>query len=162
MSTCPCGSGQSYDVCCQPFHKGESSPETAEQLMRARYCAYVQGEIDYIHSSLHPDHREDHDRDAARKWSRDSEWLGLEVIATEQGGASDERGIVEFKANYRDRGGLRQAHEVSRFEKVSGEWVYVDGEMPKLETVRNAGKKVGRNEPCPCGSGKKYKKCCGK
>ena len=31
----------------------------------------------------------------------------------------------------------------------------------KPQTVKREGKKVGRNEPCPCGSGKKYKKCCG-
>jgi len=31
----------------------------------------------------------------------------------------------------------------------------------KVETVKRTGKKVGRNEPCPCGSGKKYKKCHG-
>ncbi|HJZ13258.1 MAG TPA: SEC-C metal-binding domain-containing protein [Acidobacteriota bacterium] len=29
-----------------------------------------------------------------------------------------------------------------------------------MTAVRN-GEKVGRNDPCPCGSGKKYKKCCG-
>ncbi len=162
MSECPCGSGRPYESCCQPFHQGEQSPETAEQLMRSRYSAYVKGEIDYIHNTLHPDHRDDHDLEAARKWSLDSQWLGLEIVATEQGGAEDQTGVVEFKANYRDRGGLRQAHEVSQFEKVAGNWVYVDGEMPKPETVRNAAKKVGRNEPCPCGSGKKYKKCCGR
>lgn len=162
MSECPCGSGQPYASCCQPFHQGRALPERAEQLMRSRYCAYVEGEIDYIHNTLHPDHREDHDLDAARKWSRDSEWLGLEIVATEQGGAGDQRGVVEFKANYRDRGGVRQAHEVSQFEKVDGKWMYVDGEMPRPETVRHADRKVGRNEPCPCGSGKKYKKCCGR
>jgi len=32
----------------------------------------------------------------------------------------------------------------------------------KVETYRNKGPKIGRNEPCPCGSGKKYKRCCGK
>ncbi len=32
----------------------------------------------------------------------------------------------------------------------------------KQETVRREGPKVGRNDPCPCGSGKKYKNCCGK
>ncbi len=161
MSECPCGSGESYEVCCAPFHKGEQFPATAEQLMRSRYCAYVVGEIDYIHTTLHPDHRSDHDLAAAKKWSRDSDWLGLEVITTESGGVEDQTGVVEFKANYRDRGGIRQAHEVSRFERVDGHWVYVDGEMPKPETVRNEGGKVGRNDPCPCGSGKKYKKCCG-
>jgi preprotein translocase subunit SecA len=34
-------------------------------------------------------------------------------------------------------------------------------EPPKTETVRRDGDKIGRNEPCPCGSGKKYKKCHG-
>ena len=34
-------------------------------------------------------------------------------------------------------------------------------EQKQSQTVRNEGPKVGRNDPCPCGSGKKYKKCCG-
>jgi preprotein translocase subunit SecA len=38
-----------------------------------------------------------------------------------------------------------------------------DRELPKVTTVkRPSGVKVGRNQPCPCGSGKKYKKCCGR
>ncbi|MDH3975873.1 MAG: preprotein translocase subunit SecA [Deltaproteobacteria bacterium] len=36
------------------------------------------------------------------------------------------------------------------------------GEPRERETVRREGDKVGRNDPCPCGSGKKYKKCCGR
>lgn len=162
MSECPCGSGRPYSECCEPYLKGDSSPATAEQLMRSRYSAYVMGEVDYIHNSLHPDHRADHDLEAARKWSRDSEWLGLEIIATSEGRDGDETGVVEFKASYRDRSGVHQAHEISHFEMVDGRWMYVDGDMPKPETVRNRGKKIGRNEPCPCGSGKKYKKCCGR
>ncbi len=162
MSDCPCGSGKPYSECCEPFLKGASSPETAEQLMRSRYSAYVVGEVDYIHNTLHPDHRADHDLDAARKWSRDSEWLGLEIVATSQGGDGDARGVVEFKAGYRDRSGIHQAHEISQFEKVDGKWMYVDGAMPRPDTVVRSGKKVGRNDPCPCGSGKKYKKCCGR
>jgi len=35
------------------------------------------------------------------------------------------------------------------------------GNDASVETVRREGKKVGRNDPCPCGSGKKYKKCHG-
>ena len=34
--------------------------------------------------------------------------------------------------------------------------------MPKVETVVHEGPRIGRNDLCPCGSGKKYKKCCGK
>ena len=34
-------------------------------------------------------------------------------------------------------------------------------EQKKSTTIVNDGPKIGRNDPCPCGSGKKYKKCCG-
>ena len=162
MSDCPCGSGQPFDGCCEPYLKGEASPETAEKLMRSRYSAYVVGEVDYVHNTLHPDHRADHDLEAARKWSNDSEWLGLQILNTSEGQADDATGVVEFKASYRDRSGTHHAHEVSQFERVDGKWMYVDGAMPSPETVVRSGKKVGRNEPCPCGSGKKYKKCCGR
>jgi preprotein translocase subunit SecA len=35
-------------------------------------------------------------------------------------------------------------------------------EPQTVEPIRNLGQKVGRNDPCPCGSGKKFKNCCGK
>ena len=35
-------------------------------------------------------------------------------------------------------------------------------EQKKSGTIRREGKKIGRNDPCPCGSGKKYKQCCGR
>jgi len=35
------------------------------------------------------------------------------------------------------------------------------GQVAKVETVVHEGPRIGRNDPCPCGSGKKYKKCCG-
>ncbi len=43
-----------------------------------------------------------------------------------------------------------------------GQLYRVPAERPKIEPYRNTGPQVGRNDPCPCGSGKKYKKCCGK
>ena len=49
------------------------------------------------------------------------------------------------------------------------EGMHIEGEsnpnsdkLEKAQPVVNAGPKVGRNDPCPCGSGKKYKNCCGK
>ena len=160
MDQCPCGSGLEYAECCEPFIKGEKLPETAKKLMRSRYSAYATINVDYLHSTLHPDHQADHDVNAARKWAADSDWLGLEIISTAEGGEDDATGIVEFRANYREKGKNKALHEVSRFEKVDGRWTYVDGEMPRPETIVNT-RKVGRNDPCPCGSGKKYKKCCG-
>ncbi len=56
---------------------------------------------------------------------------------------------------------LKPKQEVKR-EKVAKEISAVGSSesMVKKQPVRNAGKKVGPNDPCPCGSGKKYKKCC--
>jgi preprotein translocase subunit SecA len=40
---------------------------------------------------------------------------------------------------------------------------YAGGEeQPKKQPIRRKTPKIGRNDPCPCGSGKKYKKCCGR
>ncbi len=158
--TCPCGSGLEFSACCEPFISGGAVPDTAEQLMRSRYSAYATVDMDYIHETLHPDHREDHDRNAARKWAEDSDWQRLEIISTDRGAAGDTEGSVEFRAHYRENGKNHVLHEISRFVKVDGRWTYVDGEMPKPQTVRRE-QKVGRNDPCPCGSGKKFKKCCG-
>ena len=56
---------------------------------------------------------------------------------------------------------LRPAQEVKR-EKVAKETgaAAAGKAQVKRQPVRNAAKKVGPNDPCPCGSGKKYKKCC--
>jgi preprotein translocase subunit SecA len=39
--------------------------------------------------------------------------------------------------------------------------LFQNSDAPKIETYRRETPKIGRNDPCPCGSGKKYKKCCG-
>jgi len=130
--------------------------------MRSRYTAYVLGKVDYILDSLHPEHRTDVDRDATDKWSKSASWKGLEVVATEAGGENDTRGVVEFVAKF-DLGGVAQTHhERADFERVNGRWYYVDGQIFGGKPVVREGPRVGRNDPCPCGSGKKYKKCCGK
>jgi SEC-C motif-containing protein len=134
---------------------------TAESLMRSRYSAYVVHAIDYLGETLHPDHRGDWDRDATRKWAESSEWLGLTIVSTESGGEGDDEGWVEFNAIFRSGGEEQQHTERSRFRRHQGRWYYVDGDLPKPRTQRHETPKVGRNDPCPCGSGRKYKKCCG-
>jgi SEC-C motif-containing protein len=162
-NTCPCGSKQAYIECCRPYHQGAIAP-TAEKLMRSRYAAYVVGKIDYIAATNDPETGHDFDAEAASEWSKESEWLGLDVIASEKGQASDDQGVVEFKAKYRARSGGEEQihHEVSLFRRdpQSGRWYYRDGKTVR-EPVRRTEPKAGRNDPCPCGSGKKYKKCCG-
>ena len=161
MAKCHCNSGLDFDNCCAPLLSGEKSATTAEALMRSRYSAYVCGEIDYLYDSLHSEHRSDYDAAATRRWANSADWLGLEIRSTKDGGEKDSEGEVEFVVSYRDDGIVRYHHELSRFKKESGRWYYVDGDTPKAETYKHEQPKVGRNEPCPCGSGKKYKKCCG-
>ena len=158
---CPCGSGKNYADCCEKVIHGTPA-ETPEALMRARYSAYVKGEIDFIIKSLHSSQRDNNDREEIRRWSQNSEWTGLEIIRTEKGGPDDDTGIVEFIARYRDRNIPMEHHEIAEFRREKGEWVFYDGELvPQAPYVRQEAK-IGRNDPCPCGSGKKYKKCCGK
>ena len=161
MSQCYCGSGKDFTECCGPVLDGSISADTAEALMRARYSAFATLQAEFLHESLHPEHRHDHDLAATRRWAENSQWLGLEVLAVEAGGVEDEEGTVEFIATYKERGLVHPYHELSKFRKVDGAWYYVDGELVKPKTETRSQPKVGRNDPCPCGSGKKYKKCCG-
>jgi SEC-C motif-containing protein len=158
---CPCGSGVSYGRCCAPILAGEQPAATAEALMRSRYSAYVVGQLRYLLDSLHPEHRDDMDLAATRRWAQDAQWLQLQVLDTEDGGEQDDNGIVEFVATYKEKNVVRPHRERANFRRHDGVWYYVDGEILKPATEVHAAK-VGRNDPCPCGSGKKYKKCCGR
>jgi SEC-C motif-containing protein len=158
---CPCGSGLAYDLCCEPYITGMKRPATAEALMRSRYTAYTVQAVDYIIDTCVSGGERDIDRRATEKWSRESTWLGLHIIAVGKGGPADTEGSVEFEARYEQDGFRKRYHEIGRFKKQDGRWLYDDGHMVPKTVVRSA-PKVGRNDPCPCGSGKKYKYCCGR
>jgi len=118
--------------------------------MRSRYTAYCLRDAAYLLKTWHP-----RTRPAALDFNGDdTEWTGLDILRQAAGGAGDTEGVVEFAASYRQGGKARRLHETSRFLREDGEWLYVDGDI-------HAEAKPGRNEPCPCGSGKKFKKCCG-
>ncbi len=172
---CPCGNAQPYEACCEPFINGAKYPDTAEQLMRSRYTAYVKGNLQYIHDTLAPESRHDFDMASTKKWAQQSQWLGLK-IENAKGGPNDKKGTVEFTATYKDKKETLEHHEVSQFRKdENGHWFFVGGDAhthkegeghhhhhhAKVETVVRHEPKIGRNDPCTCGSGKKYKKCCG-
>ena len=162
MNNCPCGSGITYAECCEPVIKGVISAETAEQLMRARYSAYAKVETDFLLTSLHPDHRKDHDDNQTRDWAANSTWEGLEIVNTENGGKKDANGTVEFIADYTVKGEKHKHHELATFLKQDDVWYFSDGAAVPPKQVVRTGPKIGRNDPCPCNSGKKYKKCCGR
>ena len=171
QENCPCGSGRAYGECCKAVIMDAKSAVTAEQLMRARYSAYVTHEIDFLIDSCLPEKDENVgtkndksiDRASTAKWSEQSVWQGLKIVRTEKGGKDDTAGIVEFIADYSMKGVHETHHEVANFTRKTpaDAWMYDAGEV-KPATRKREGEKIGRNDPCPCGSGKKYKKCCGK
>lgn len=145
QTPCPCGSGQTYGNCCQRLHLGEPA-ETPEALMRSRYCAFVLGLTDYLMATWHTSTRPDN---LGLEGSPD--WASLRILASGQNG---DVGTVHFRANYRTDPGWGFLEERSDFVREHGRWFYVSGD------TREGTLKPGRNEPCPCGSGKKYKACC--
>jgi SEC-C motif-containing protein len=157
-AACPCGSGEPLDGCCGLLLDGVPA-STAVALMRSRYTAYTRGAIDYLIETHDAATRGELDRASITAWSRETQWLGLEIIETVRGGEDDDDGIVEFVARGRSGGKPFEHRERSRFRRRDGRWFYVDGTHPR-EPARAAAS-VGRNDPCPCGSGMKYKRCHG-
>lgn len=120
---CPCGSGRAYEACCGRFHAGESAPD-AETLMRSRYSAFVLGREDYLRATWHPEKCPGSlDLDV----SPSPKWLGLTVKAYTP--LDEIHATVEFVARYKLNGRAFKLHETSRFERVDGRWLYVDGEI---------------------------------
>ena len=123
---CPCGSGDVYAACCGLLHDGVPA-ETALALMRSRYTAYVRGDVDYLAATQ----RAPIDRAGVATWSRDTIWLGLEIVVVERGGPDDSDGVVEFIARGATNGKPFAMRERSRFERVDGAWIYVDGRVTR-------------------------------
>jgi SEC-C motif-containing protein len=153
--TCHCGRTAAFADCCKALLKGVKAT-TAEDLMRSRYAAFVEADVDYILDTYATETRPVDQREDILSWAKEVEWQKLEVVSTEKGDAADEEGFVEFKAYYKEEGVDQVLHEKSFFKREKGNWVYVSGEYPKEEKP----KLPNRNEPCFCGSGKKFKKCC--
>jgi len=129
--------------------------------MRSRYSAYVRHAYDHLEQSLSAEQRADFSLDSTRQWAESSEWLGLKILRTEQGGEDDSEGLVEFSARFRVDGKEQTHIETAGFMREEGRWVYAGQIPPPVQTVRREAPKIGRNDPCPCGSGRKFKKCCG-
>lgn len=142
---CYCGSKKEFSECCEPYLSGVSYPSTALELMRSRYSAYVLGDGSYIVKTTTEENRYEDDLELIEEYAKSVTWLGLEIVHVE-------KNMVEFKAYYRDANGVKVQHEKSNFIYEDGVWLYRDGKMYNS--------KIERNEPCPCQSGKKYKKCC--
>ena len=159
MTHCPCDSGSDLEQCCGPIIAGNAPAPTAEALMRSRFTAFARGNLDHVERTLCREERETFDPAAADDMAK-VEWTRLEILGTTDGSAGDDSGTVTFAAHFRQDGKRLVHHERSTFRREDGLWVYVDGDINPKDPPRLV-EKVGRNEPCPCGSGKKFKKCCG-
>lgn len=127
ITKCPCCSGKLYHQCCEPVINKSIIPETAEQLMRSRYTAFTQANIDYLMYSHHPKTRPIKDKKEIKKWCQSVKWVGLQVLKVEGGSAKDTEGMVEFKALFMDDLKPEQIYETSKFVKYNQRWVYYEG-----------------------------------
>ena len=143
--SCICGNEKDFNECCQAIIDSKRVANSAEELMRSRYSAYVRGDSRYLLLSTIKENQHEDDAQLIEEFSCNVEWLKLDVLHVE-------KNIVEFKAYYKDSDSIKVLHERSNFILEDGMWLYVDGEL--------FNSKVERNESCPCGSGKKFKKCC--
>ncbi len=157
MSQCPCGSNKEFKECCEPYILGTKNAPSAVATMRARYSSFATGSIDYITNTHNPDERDQLSHDETKAWSENSEWKSLEILESEH--QDDTHASVEFVATYITKNNEQTHHEVAQFEKIDDFWYFMDGEIVR-NSVKRIGPKIGRNDPCVCGSGKKYKKCC--
>jgi len=153
---CPCGTELQFAECCGPFLEGRQMAPTAEALMRSRYTAFAVQDVPYLLRSWH---RSTRPADLDLNDQTGFAWHGIEVLETENGEAGEEAGVVEFIANFSGNGQDHRLHERAKFVCEEGQWLYVDGKV-NPGRIPAVSAKIGRNEPCPCSSGKKYKKCC--
>lgn len=142
---CICGTTKEFETCCGAIIEHKKEATSAEELMRSRYSAYVKADGAYLVYSTSKENRYEDDIRLIEEFSNSVKWLKLEILEVSEF-------QVEFKAYYQDVEGIKLLHEKSNFEIENGLWKYKDGELYNS--------KVQRNEPCPCGSGKKFKKCC--
>lgn len=145
IDMCVCGNEISFDMCCGSILDGSRKAQTPEELMRSRFSAYVRANGKYLVQSTVLENQHEDDATIIQDFSNSVEWLRLDVICAQ----SD---TVEFKAYYKDDEKIHLLHEKSNFVQEDDVWKYKDGDLYNS--------KIERNISCPCGSGKKFKKCC--
>ena len=126
LTACPCrpaGAALPYTACCGNYHVGPQHllAPNAEALMRSRYSAFVLDLTGYLLATWHPSTRPA----SVEPNPAGLKWLGLEVRRHAVQDA--DHATVEFVARSKLGGRAQRLHETSRFVRVQGRWLYLDG-----------------------------------
>lgn len=149
-TSCPCGSTQRYQVCCQPLHEGQTFAHNAEQLMRSRYSAFEKQKINYLVQTTALGQQAQLNQQAILQWSQQNTWQKLEVVNF-NAKIDKTHAMVEFKAYYFDGQSDQVHHETSFFILHQENWYFLDPTLAHYPSMK---------QPCVCGSSKKFKACC--
>ncbi|MCA5005771.1 zinc chelation protein SecC [Sphingobacterium sp. WQ 366] len=123
QENCPCGSSKSYIECCNSIHANPKNANSAEELMRSRYCAFVKLNIEFIYDTFHPNTRRFQSKKDIENWAKENKWMHLEVLKSTDT-------TVEFKAHYLDVNlDVKVHHEQSTFKRTQNCWFYLDGRI---------------------------------
>lgn len=146
---CYCGSSKNFDDCCHLYHINFNAP-TAEALMRSRFSAFATANVHYILETQVENLSQGVDPVSFKAELSKQRWVNLEITSSSETS-------VAFIASMLYNGILYTMQEHSQFISENGQWFY-----EKALEHNSSEREVKRNEPCPCGSGKKYKQCCQK
>lgn len=120
---CPCASRRRFNDCCGPLLRRQATAETAEQLMRSRYSAFVKRNSGYLVYSWLP---ETCPKSIGQLPTEG--WEPLDIISTTDGGPDDSSGTVEFRTGYIHADHSHPMHENARFVRHEDRWVYAGGD----------------------------------
>ena len=123
---CLCGSTYHYLDCCAIAHKSLKDVQTAEQLMRSRYVAFVMADIDFLMKSHHSSTSPIGEELEIENFAKSVSWLKLRVLKVKQGTYGNTKGYVEFKAYYKDGVSKKCIHGKSNFIYENNCWYYLD------------------------------------
>lgn len=153
---CPCGTGKTLAQCCDPIITQQRPAENAEQLMRSRFTAHVARNYEHLHRTYLKTSKEPYVPDPE---VGGTDWTRL-VIHSHEPSHKPDTAFVDFTAYFRENDQEQTLQEKAEFQKIDGTWLYTRAVRQGPPPIRSTQAKVGRNDPCPCGSGKKFKQCC--
>lgn len=125
---CPCCLNREFNDCCWPYLSGQKFAVTAEDLMRTRYTAFTQQNMDYLLLTTDPQVQSDFDLSSNKEWAMSVQFEKLEIIRHEDQG---NKATVEFRATFRNKSTneLQVHHELSKFRKQKDKWYFREGKI---------------------------------